>query len=937
MNKMQLNKYLKIGHLNVRSLFTGFQNFVDLVIDSKFDIMCVSETWLNQDISADIVHIPNFKFLHKARSSRGGGVGLYIRNDLACKEIFNDFSSVDGLEYIMVEVNIGKILIMICVIYRTPSSDVITTVTHIDNLLSFITPQYDNIFILGDINIDQTYDNILLQSMSAYDFSPYINEPTRITSTTEKIIDVLFANCTDFITNSGTIPADLISDHHAIFCEVNISVSRTTPKIVRYRDFKNFSRDSFYQDLRNICWDDIFYINNLEEKVTFIANNILYLFDTHAPYVSARITKSYAPWLTDTIKQIMSERNKALNNYKRTKNIGDWINYKKLRNLCVTAFRREKLAYLEHYQKNARSKDFWRAINNLNIKQKHYNDIPVHLRDVDGINKYFSSVYSPPDNCPDTVNQYNSGKYSECLSFHFTFASTEQIQDIILNLKSNAAGSDQVSALMLKLCLPIISHHITHVVNCCLEVGYFPNEWKLSLIKPLAKVKNPENFSDLRPITIISAISKVLEKTIQQQIYDYVTENKIISDLQSGFRKKYSTTTTLANITDHLLYSLDKGHASILVLLDFSKAFDTLDHTLLCAKLAYFGFDTISVNFFRSYLTNRRQIVNLEDQYSNTCSITSGVPQGSVLGPILYLLYTADIFDCVNHMKIQSFADDTQLLYSFDYKTIDTATKNVSGDLDSLTKYSKNHNLRLNANKSAVIYFASNAVRDALKRDLKFSLGGEPLPVVTQAKNLGLILDNNLRFKDHVTGLLKKSYTMLRLLYRNIYILNFKLRKKLCETLVLPILSYCNIIYFPCLDKFTQYRIQKVQNSCCRFVFKLRKYDHVSQKINELGWLKMQSLYKYNLSVFVHNIISSSVPAYLREKFVFARNIHKANLRSKEKLSLPKYRTTMFRRSFSYNSISLYNNLDDSLKFLPVNKFRIKVKQQFLSRQWVHL
>lgn len=159
------------------------------------------------------------------------------------------------------------------------------------------------------------------------------------------------------------------------------------------------------------------------------------------------------------------------------------------------------------------------------------------------------------------------------------------------------------------------------------------------------------------------------------------------------------------------------------------------------------------------------------------------------------------------------------------------------------------------------------------------------------------------------------------------------MRKKLCETLVLPIANYCNLCYVPCLDQMNLYRIQKIQNSCCRYIFNLRKYDHISSKIVDLGWLGTINVYKYNLSVFVHRLLTTSSPSYLRDKLQFRYNVHDVNLRQVHKLSLLNHHTAIFKRSFSYNSVVIYNNIDDNLKQLSVNSFRKNSKHQFLQNQ----
>lgn len=575
----------------------------------------------------------------------------------------------------------------------------------------------------------------------------------------------------------------------------------------------------------------------------------------------------------------------------------------------------------------------WKALRNLNVRQNKNINIPANLMNCDEINNYFLSVFSTPDNCPETTSYYESNRFNDTLHFHFDLPSIDEIKSIILDLKSNATGDDQISARMLQLCSEVICPYVTHIVNCCLECGYFPQLWKLSLIRPLPKINLPTSYSDLRPISILPAISKVLEKVIQRQLFTYITNNNIISEYQSGFRKGFSTTTLLLHLSDCILSSLDKGMATALVLLDFSKAFDSLDVSLLCAKLKYYGFDNTSLNFFSSYLKGRQQIVVLEGLQSGIGSVTSGVPQGSVLGPVLFLIYTSDMFSKINSSQMLAFADDTQLFFSFDPSDTVAASACLNSDLLAISKYSKAHNLKLNLNKCSALLFCSKFRERLLRTQLVLKLDDEFIHLKQSAKNLGIIFDCRLRFQEYISLIIKKSYLALKHLYRSRNIMTFELRKSLAESTVLSFVNYCLILYFPCLDSVTKYRIQKIQNSCCRFVFGLKKFDRVSSKIKELHWLNIENVFKYHMSVFVYRLFQSSTPSYLRNKFIFMYETHPVQTRYNFKLSPPRYSTAVFTRSFTYNSIKIYNSLNDELKILSVNSFRKRIKEFFLSCQ----
>jgi Reverse transcriptase (RNA-dependent DNA polymerase) len=537
------------------------------------------------------------------------------------------------------------------------------------------------------------------------------------------------------------------------------------------------------------------------------------------------------------------------------------------------------------------------------------------------------------NSCPIATEFYKSNKFNENISFSFSLATVEDIKNIIFNLKSDAYGCDEISARMLKLCVPVIAPYLTHIINCCLEVGFFPYLWRFSLVRPLPKITQPNCFSDLRPISILPALSKALERIIYSQLYNYIVDDKITTEHQSGFKKGYSTTSLLLNISDQVIRSLDSGLATALILLDYSKAFDTLDHLLLCAKLKFIGCDNTCINFFKSYLEQRFQKVIIDNHSSNFAPISSGVPQGSILGPLLFIIYTFDIYKFVEHCNLQAFADDTQLYYSFNPNQLDTASCTINSDLQSIEDYSKRHNLKLNPNKCKVISFSPRHFQDAVRNELNLKLNDIPLESVASSRNLGIVFDCELRFKEYVALLIKKSFLALRLLYRNGGILSRKLRRELVESLVLPILSYGITLYYPCLDSLTKYRLQKMQNCCCRFIFGLRKYDHVSEKFKSLRWLKIDNLFNYQLSVLVHKILSTSSPEYLHQKLIFRGEIHKLNVRSVGSLNLPKSRLVIFNRSFSYNAVKVYNNIPNQFKSLSLRLFRKGVKLMFIQNQ----
>lgn len=929
---------MRLAHINLRSIHTGFNEFKTLVVDSNnFDVIMVTETWLTDTQDPDVFSIAGYKFYNINRIGRGGGVGAYVRDSLHSEIISFVFDVVNNLELIFLSIKLKSITMAIGNFYRPPKTNLNLVINEFDNILSDITTKFDFVICLGDFNVDfLDLNNPVLNCFESYNLEQIINEPTRITQNTSRLIDPIFVSDSNLVLSSGTQSADTFSDHRLVFAELNLKYKKMEPKWVTYRCFKDFVLKDFLRDLKLLPWMEVVYENNIDSKVQLFNDLINMAFNTHAPIKSSRVTKPRAPWLTQGLKLIMRERDKALQKFKRTKTGTDWERYKELRNYTVSMVRAEKKAYLNFVLRQNNPRQTWKTLSQLNVRSSHDSHLPLDLSDPNKINNHFAQfIQNISNKCTNKINYYESTQYDCSKTFSFSMCTVDDINSALNKIKTNARGADGITVEMLKLCSPFIDLFITNIINCCIEQNYFPESWKIGIGKPLPKTRQPETFNDLRIISILPTMSKIMEKNLYAQIYSYLHSNNMLPDTQNGFREKHSTTSALTTVINDIIEARDCGLESTLVLLDYSKAFDTVDHRLLLGKLKYYGFDTNSLSLIKSYLSDRSQRVQVGDDFSKPCQVLSGVPQGSILGPLFFIIYTSDLLKATKYCKIQAYADDTQLYCHFHINNYQQSAQSINQDLEVIKSLSEDHALNLNPLKSKLLFFGKKTSLEILKADFNIRISDQTLQFCDSARNLGVLLDSKLGFIDHVKSLVQKSYISLKQIYSNRHILSCKLKKTLCESLVLSNFNYADFLYGPCLRQSEQYRIQKIQNTCCRLVFGLRKYDRISHKINELHWLNMKNRRTHHLGNFVHDVLSDNVNVSINLKIKFKSNndIHFLDTRNKHKFSVPKHRTALFKKSFIYNAIKLYNSLPEQFRAYKRSKFKASLKTHLLDKQ----
>ncbi|KAI5651321.1 reverse transcriptase (RNA-dependent DNA polymerase) domain-containing protein [Phthorimaea operculella] len=421
-----------------------------------------------------------------------------------------------------------------------------------------------------------------------------------------------------------------------------------------------------------------------------------------------------------------------------------------------------------------------------------------------------------------------------------------------------------------------------------------------------------------------------------------MTVSKAILSVQSNAQgvDGVSTATALSEVVDNVLAAQDQGKATILTLLDFSRAFDSLSIPLLLAKLHFYGFDVPTVNWFRSYLTDRSQIVqvkasNGEISKSSISESIRGVPQGSILGPILFILYSADITHQIKHCKFHLYADDVQIYIHTDTQNLTSNLSKLNSDLDSIAQWSIRNALMLNPSKSKFMILGSKKqVSNVEVHNPNVSILGTPVEYVHQARNLGILMDSRLRFESHIENIAKNCLFRIKVLYKIRRLLSEDVRLKICESLILSRLNYGDIVVGPCLLESSKRTIQRVQNACMRFIFNIPPRSHITPYLNRFGMLNMESRRILHFSSCVHSIVRYKAPPYLYSKLKWATYSYNSRRTNSLLLVTPYHKTRAFEGSFRYQATKCWNNLPPPLR-KPISKstFKKHFKKILLDRQ----
>jgi len=684
------------------------------------------------------------------------------------------------------------------------------------------------------------------------------NQPTHFSPTSSTLIDLLFASLNleplfyDQIAFPGT------SKHDLIFGTFDFDViRRPTSSDMSYYDFKNINLVELISAANDTPWDLCCSCPEINSRVDLFQFFIHSLFENFVPLKHFCIRDSSNQWFTPDVLAAIRERNQAYSFWKRTRSDAAFEYFRACRKRASSKIKNAKINYFQpKFNSKLNPRILWKNLNKLGLGKRK-----SCAQDVNGeeLNNFFLQNQVPSLLSPSHLTfQERDG------SFDFRLFEQHEVLNAVKRIKSNATGADGIHLRFLKLILPCILPTITNIFNFSITCSLFPDSWKVGIVTPVPKIKNPGSLGDFRWITIVPVLSKIFEHPIRNQLLGFIDSNCFLNNYQSGFRNRHSCISALPKITDDISTEMDNNKFTILTCLDFSKAFDSLDHLILCNKLnSSFNFSPRICSFIYSFLHNRSQCVKFNNSLSSFSNIVSGVPQGSVIGPLLFSLFINDLPDVCRNLTIHMYADDVQLYISQPIGLVEDMVCRINEDLYRINSWARDNNLKLNPSKSLCLPIYKNFIDfDSLP---VIFLNNSPIPYLSRINNLGVELAHDLSWDYQINRIIGNTYGTLRKLWPIAKFIPLDTRVRLVKTLILPFFTYASDI-FCSLNSELERKIIVAFNSACRFAFQLRRFDSISDKVLLVLGHSLISFLEIRSCVTMFKIINNYLPLYLRDK-----------------------------------------------------------------------
>ncbi len=910
---------------------TKIDEIVDVAKQNDFDCICLSETWLDNSIHSDDLNIPDYTLYRRDRNRHGGGVATYVSDCIPTTRRL-DLEHPD-VECLWLECTVQSKRVLVATYYRPPGQ----RVNAIDNFIEKLEESLnlalacnpDLLLIMGDFNdrcrawnsdhADSELKLKLFDLVQQNGLFQLIDEPTRCTAATSSLLDLVITDAPAYIEKSGILPPIAELDHCIVHCSLTLHQTKQSPYT---REIWNYRATNF-QDLNlalsQIPWNTE---NNadIDGQVERWSNLFLETCKLYVPVKKVIIRPHDKPWMSPHIHKLIRLRNRAWKRFHRTSNPVHEEIFKRIRRYTKLYINHAKNQY--NCWVNDRlddphcpPKDYWKLIKST-LGSKGPSNIPPLasngrvISDAEEKSDVFNEFFAEQSSLPPPPPGFT---LPELVVPPFSLDSILTTEDEVLNvLKSlkvdKANGPDNISNRLLKETAHSIAKPLSELFNSSLASGTFPHQWKQANVVPVYKKNDKQNVTNYRPIALLACVSKVFERIVYNKLYAYCEQYNLLTWRNAGFKPMDSTVNQLIVLVHNIQEALDKGKDVCMVFLDISKAFDKVYHEGLLHKLQTFGITGSLLRWFHSYLSDRKQRVVLPGASSTWRATNAGVPQGSILGPILFLIYINDI---VNNLESNPFlfADDTSLFEILDQPH--EAISKINRDLHRINLWSEQWRVTFSAPKTHYMIFSKKIIKP-IYQPLYF--GGQQIQQIPQHKHIGLNFNEKLTWDDHIKAICSKAMQRVGILKRTSRLIPRKAKETVYSAFIRPLLEYASVIFDGCTKKLANSleRVQRQAALACTGAYQRTSHNSLLQ---ELGWDTLATRRECHKLTYMYKIVNGLVPHYLQT--LCTQRVHERttyNLRNRNNLIVPYTRTVSFSRSFIPSSIRLWNNLQIDIR-----------------------
>ena len=904
-NKLPKSKNsFSLFHTNIQSLNHNFDDLNILLSTLKFDfdIIALTETW-NSIEKKNTFNPGKLEGYYPYQGTMGntlrGGCGIYIKQNLKYferKDLNISFYDVNNeFQSFWIEIiNKNSANIILGTFYRHPKPNSDTTFNQkLNDTLSNLINTNKIVMITGDFNYDlfKADKNPLIKQFIDTIYSnllqPCILEPTRIVDHQKSsLIDNIFINTIEKHIKSGNLTTK-VSDH--------------LPNFIIVSDKSNFIND-IYNDIQTQFADTL---------------------NTHAPYkfLSKQDLKwKQSPWIHKGIQKLMKVRDTIHRKYLRSKS-SFWFNrFKYYRNLIKKLiFKAKKEFYNKYFEKHkCNSKKIWKGIGKIIHKQGKTNSGDIYIKENNNIytdpsivtNKFNEFYTTIANKLVDKIDKSNN-KYQDFLknpnqhSMFLKEVEPGEVLNILLKLDTTkAADIYGISPKFVQFCSKELFLKLTKIFNLSFKVGKFPDLMKIAEVIPIFKAGSSMEIGNYRPISLLPIFGKNFEKIMHSRLYSFIESQNILHKNQYGFQKNKSTEQALIDIQSKIVGAFENKETPCCIFLDFAKAFDTVNHHILSSKLHHYGIRGNALNWINSYLTNRKQCVKIGNTLSSELLIENGVPQGSVLGPLLFLIYINDINESSKILNFQLFADDTCIFLS--HKNVKSLETCLNTELKNVHHWLAANKLSLNVSKSNVLTFRTKNMHSNPILDL--NINGEKLNEKTHAKYLGLIFDNKLLWHHHLDHVASKLIKGNGLLAKLRHFVPSQKLKMLYNALIQPHLDYGSLSWSSAAQSNLDY-IQKFQNKSIRTIHFKKTQDATAPLFRSSKILPTKQNIMLNQTKFIWKYVNFKLPPSISEIFNNFNITHNIRNTDDKKLILPHFRTNYGTKFTLFEGIKTWNTI----------------------------